>query len=74
MTVQEFHEMCTASKEMYINRESGTRFTLDYNEQTPYVLFRENFRIYKVNMEKRVVSVWALVDHDGRPVVVVEFQ
>lgn len=74
MSVQEFHEMCTASKERYIDRKSGTCFTLDYNEQTPYVLFRENFRIYKENMEKRVVSVWALVDHNGQPVVVVEFQ
>lgn len=74
MTVQEFHEMCVASKERYIDRKSGTCFTLDYNGQTPYVLFRENFRIYKENMEKRVVIVSAMVDHDGRPGVVVEFQ
>lgn len=74
MTVQEFHEMCTASKERYIDQKSGTRFTLDYNEQTPSALFQEHWRIYKENMEKRVVSVWALVDHNGRPVVVVEFQ
>lgn len=74
MTVKEFHEMCTGSKERYIDPKTETRFTLDYYEGVPSALFQENWRIYQDNKEKRVVSVWAMIDHDGHPVTVVVFQ
>lgn len=74
MTVKEFHEMATAQIERYIDRKTHTRFTLDYSENIDETEFSKAWTMYKENADKKVVSVWALVNHDGEAVLVAEFQ
>lgn len=73
MTVKEFHEMCTAGAEKYIDRKSNIRFLLDYRKSEPDQDFSDNWALYRKYGGCKVESVWALVDHDGKPVIVVEY-
>lgn len=74
MTIKEFHEMSTAEIERYIDRKTQTRFTLDYSEGQNVYDFSKAWSMYKENADKKVISVWALVNHNKKPVLVVEFQ
>ena len=75
MTLKEFHEMCTSSAEMYINRnrKENIRFLLNYCESVPDPEFDDNWALYKKYWDCKVESVWALVDHKGVPIIVVEY-
>lgn len=66
--------MATAEIERYIDRKTQTRFTLDYSEENNEADFSKAWSMYKENADKKVVSVWALVNHNKKPVLVVEFQ
>lgn len=74
MTVEEFHDMCTSEIERYIDRKSNTRFTLDYSENHNEDEWNIGWKTYKANLEKKVVSVWAMVDKSGKAVLVAEYQ
>ena len=74
MTVKELHELATAQVERYIDRKTQTRFTIDYSENIDEVEFSKAFAMYKENADKKIVCVWAMVNHDGNPVLVAEFQ
>lgn len=74
MTVKEFHEMCTAQIERYIDRKTNTRFTLDYSENHNDDEWNTGYETYIANLEKKVVSVWAMVNHNGQAVLVAEYQ
>lgn len=73
MTVKEFHEMSTATRERYINRETGERFTLDYASEVCTIQFRDAFAEYKKVQEREVKSCWPLVGHNGEAILVIEF-
>lgn len=70
ITVKQIHELCTAQVERYIDRCSDVRFTLDYDDIQNH---EENFAMYKNVAECEVGSIWSLVSHDGRAVVVIEY-
>lgn len=74
MTVKEFHEMCTTEIERYIDRKSNTRFTVDYSEHCSDSERMIGWKTYRANMEKKVVSVWAMVDNSSKAVLVAEYQ
>ena len=74
MTVKEFHEMCTTEIEMYIDRKSRKKFFLDYSENQNGNEFSNGWNTYQSNLEKQVVSVWAMVDYMGKAVLVAEYQ
>ena len=74
MTVKELHEMNTSLIEHYIDRKTNTRFTLNYSEHHNVHEFITEMETYKANLEKKVVSVWAMVDKNGNAVLVAEYQ
>lgn len=73
MTVKEFHEMNIASRERYINRETGEQFTLDYTSEVCTIQFRVAFSEYKKVQDREVKSCWPLVGHKGKAILVIEF-
>lgn len=74
MTVKEFHEMCTTEIERYIDRKTNTRFTIDYSEHHNHDEWELGWKTFQANLEKKVVSVWDMVDKRGKAVLVAEYQ
>ena len=66
MTVNEFHTICTATKEMYLDTKTGDWIKLNYtkpwNEQDLI-----NWEKFNAIQEREISSIYVQNDHDGKP-------
>lgn len=72
MTVKEMHSFNASEIERYINRKTNERFTLDYSD-VHSDRFSESFSKYQKIRGCQVTNIWPLVSHEGRAVLVIEY-
>ena len=74
MTVKEFHKMNAASIEQYVNHKNGENFTLDYHAENVTMESSINWKRLQKYGDLTVNTVWARVNAQGQPVLVIEIQ
>ena len=73
MTVGELHYSNEYRVERYVNRNTNKRFTLDYDEALSE-RFSKSYKLYKKIRYFEVTNSFPLTDHDGRAVLVIEYE